>query len=307
MKKALLPICAGILLLAGCKEQDGIGLYGGTAMHSTDTTYMLTGASLASLTTDPHQVLVEEFTGQSCANCPSGHDILEGQDTTHPGRLNYIGLYESGGGSFTEPPPGSANDFESIIAHNIGVYVSGGLVGSIPSALIDRVPDVSDGILVGKGNWITDITTRMANADSVNLSISSSYNGATATIIATVTYTQPVAGTQNLTLDLVEDSIYDYQSDDRTGHSVIDINYLFTNVFRDMITLSPQGDAFLDSLNLKEKGRVFRRIYTYALPTITGHPAIKPAHCRVVGFVSMNGAGGNFEIMQSAQTKLMGP
>jgi hypothetical protein len=146
----------------------------------------------------------------------------------------------------------------------------------------------------------------MANADSVNLKISSTYSGATATIIATVTYTQPVTGTQNLTLDLVEDSIYDYQSDN-SGGAHFDTGYLFTNVFRDMITLSPQGDAFLDSLNVKERGRVFRRIYTYTLPTITGHPAINPAHCRVVGFVSIPGTGGKYEIMQSAQTKLMGP
>ena len=311
MKKVFLPIFVGILLLSGCKEQDGIGLSGGTAVRSTDTTYMLTGSSLASLTTDPHQVLVEEFTGQSCDNCTKGHADLENFDTTHPGSLNYIGLYETNGGSLTQPVPGSANDFENTIAHAIGVYVSGSGVGNFPTAYIDRMPDISDGILVGIGNWDADIITRMAVPDSMNLAISSTYSGNTATIIATVTYTQPVNEKQSLTLDLIEDSIIDFQSADKSvGHTsvkYVDSTYLFTNVFRDMITTAPQGDAILDSVTVKERGRVYKHTYSYTLPTITGHPAINPAHCRVVGFVSVPGTAGNFEIMQSAQTKLMGP
>ena len=310
MRKVLLPVCAGILLLASCKEDDPAINYPKAPVAGTiviDTTYVLSGTDLSSLTTDLHQVLVEEYTGQSCANCPKGHADLEAFDSANPGRLNYIGLYETGVGTLAEPVPGSANDFENVIAHNISVFVSGAVDGSLPSASIDRVPDVVDGIFTPIPDWDPDITARMANPDSVNLSISSTYSGNTATIIATVTYTQPVTGTQNLTLDLVEDSIYDYQYDNRSGHSLTDTNYLFTNVFRDMITTSPQGDAILDSVTVKERGRVYKHSYTYTLPTITGRPAINPAHCRVVGFVSIPGTGGNHEIMQSAQTKLMGP
>ncbi len=306
MKKVLLPVCAGILLLASCKENDPAIDFG---RRAADSTYLLTGAELSGLTTDAHQALVEEFTGQSCANCPAGHADLEAYAAANPGRLNYIGLYEINGGSLTQPPPGAANDFEDSAAYDIGKYVSGASVGSFPTAFIDRVPDVSDGILVSRGNWDGDITTRNAISDSLNLSVSSTYAGSVATITVKVTYTKAVMSAQALSVMLVEDSIIDYQTDNRTGHSLTDSSYLFTNVLRDKIS-ADIGSTILDTIAVKVPGRVFRRIYTYALPTVLkgSHPAaINPAHCRVVAFVSIPGSGGNFEIMQSAQTKLMGP
>ena len=312
MKKSLLLICGGILLLAGCKENNAPINFPKPApvgIVNLDTSYMLTGPALSSLTTDPHQVLIEEFTGQGCVNCPVGHDDLAAFDLAHPGAVNYVCLFPTGGGGLTAPPTGAANDFESPISKAIGVYVSGGVIGSLPSALIDRVPDASDGIVVSRPNWDADATARLAITDSLNMALSSHYSGDTAYIIVTITYTQQVYSPQNLTLDLLEDSIVDYQSDGRAGagRDTIDLHYLFTNVFRDMITTNPQGDAILDTVSVKQRGLVYRHEYFYTLPAIAGHPPINPAHCRVVGFVSIPGSGSKYEILQSAQTKLMGP
>ncbi len=312
MKKSLLLICGGILLLAGCKENNAPINFPKPApvgIVNLDTSYMLTGSALSSLTTDPHQVLIEEFTGQSCSNCPTGHDDLTTLDLSHSGLVNYVCLFPSGGGSLTQPPPGAADDFENPISKAIGVYVSGGVIGTLPTAFIDRVPDASDGIDVSRQNWDADATARLAITDSLNMALSSHYSGDTAYIIVTITYTQPVYSPQNLTLDLVEDSIVDYQSDSRGGplKDTINLHYLFTNVFRDMITTNPQGDAILDTVSVKQRGLVYRHEYFYKLPAIAGgHPPINPAHCRVVGFVSIPGTGGKYEILQSAQAKLMG-
>ncbi len=299
-------MCAGILLLVGCKENDPAIDFGHAA---ADSTYLLTGAALSGLTTDPHQVLVEEFTGQSCANCPAGHADLEAYAAAHPGTLNYIGLYELHGGSLTQPVPGSANDFEDTLAYNIGVHISGTLVGNFPTAFIDCVPDPSDGILVSRSEWDGDITARRAISDSVNLNVSSTYTGSVASIAVTITYTLPMSSKQLVSVMLVEDSIIDRQADNSTGRSLTDTNYVFTNVLRDKIS-AQFGDPVLDTIPLKVPGRVLRKVYTYTLPTVLSgnHPTpINPAHCRVVAFVSLNGAGGDFEILQSAQAPLMKP
>ena len=60
MKKVLLPVCAGILLLASCKENDPAIDFG---RRAADSTYLLTGAELSGLTTDAHQALVGEIQG----------------------------------------------------------------------------------------------------------------------------------------------------------------------------------------------------------------------------------------------------
>jgi Outer membrane protein Omp28 len=306
MKRISFALAAFVLLFASCKENDAPIFTKGSGNVSTilDTTYVLNGAALASLTASPHRVLVEEFSGQSCANCPSGHADLDALATSHPDSFNYVVMYGLTGiyGGLVIPPSGAKNDFEDSVAESIITTVGLGNNPGLPNALIDRTPTGTDGIVIPHQDWDADIVSKFSTPDSVNLSLSSTYSGGKALITATVTYTQNVSTKQNLTLMLVEDSIIDRQADGITT----DTAYMFMSVFRGIVSSPPLGDPILDTMATKERGRVYVHTYSYALPTITGHPAIQPANCRIVGCVNAPGSA-DYHVLQSAQCKLMGP
>jgi hypothetical protein len=244
--------------------------------------------------TDPHNVLVEEFTGQSCSNCPSAHDLLDAIADSNAGRVNVIGLYITDFGQ-TTPPPGSTHDFRSDTASVIGKNIYGG-VGSLPSGGVDRTP-VTGQLLLDRGVWGGIIHNQLNIADSVNLKMESAFDDAssTAKIKATVVYTQPVYTKQNLTVMIVEDSMVDKQE----RPAAVDDNYTFTNVFRGTVTAVPMGDPILDTMALKVPGRRYIRTYTYKLPS-----GYNVKNCRVIGYINSPGTGSDYHVWQSWQCRL---
>jgi hypothetical protein len=294
MKKLLFTICASALLWSGCKEHDTLIDF--SASTSVDTTYLVTAPAAA-----PHQVLVEEFSGQSCPNCPNAHTDLDNISAANPGLVNVVTLYVSGSPQ-TDPPSGAKYDFRDSIALIISGSAIYGGVGSWPSAGIDRTLFGGALLQIGQSSFNGPINTQLAiKDDSVNVSIASAYDSSTeiATITAGVTYTQAVSTPQNLSIMLVEDSMYDLQED----NGAIVSNYLFLDVFRGMAT-AVIGDPLqvTSGNNAKEAGRFFQRVYSYTLPVKS--PAIVPAHCRLIAFVSYAN-GSDLHVMQSAQCKLI--
>src|SRR3954465_6930084 len=124
MKKVLLAL-SSIILFAQCKEHN-IPLDFTHHVGTGDTTYVL--ASSAIPAPDAHNVLIEEFTGASCSNCPPAHDLLEVLEAG--GHVNVVSLYITNF-SQTNPPPDAAYDFRHIIASNIGTGVYGA-IGAMP-------------------------------------------------------------------------------------------------------------------------------------------------------------------------------
>ncbi len=257
--------------------------------QKTDTTYVLSPVPA----TDPHNVLAEEFSGQSCANCPEGSALLNSISYANPRRLNIVTLY-TGGEPQEIPPYGSTHDFRNIAAANIASSVFPGL-SALPTAGIDRI---NDGETFYMASVSGEITTRLSIADSLNLSVSGYYDVATnkVTVSAMVTYTKTMSSTQNISIVIVEDSIIDRQEDGIT----LDTNYQFNNVFRSMITSVPYGDIILPGMTTKEPGQVYLCTYTFSPDT-----SWIMNHCRVIAFV--NGSSSAMPVVQqSAQNNISG-
>ena len=295
MKKSLIAVCFGVWLFAGCKEVPP-DITSSTAAV-TDTTYVGPVPS----STDAHNVLAEEFSGQSCSNCPQGHAVLDTYSVHNPGKLNTIVYYQNGGG-LVDPPAGAIYDFRTAAALALGNAVFPGAGGQLPSGGIDRVP-YSGSIVIGYPDWTAAITNELSVPDSLNLAVSSTYTGSVATIIATMTYTKAMATHQNLSLIVVADSMIDIQE----THSGATPGYVFNDVFVGMVTAIPLGDPILDTMAVKEAGRVVKKVYSYTLPAFAAGGIPSPAHCRVIAFVNAQGTGGDYHVLQSVQCKLMGP
>jgi hypothetical protein len=294
MNRILMAICSCVLL-AGCKEKSPFIV--GTSQVQLDSTYTVSPVPQP----QPHNVLVEEFTGQSCRNCPAGHDLLETIAVAHPKRLNVIALYQNDESGLNIPPIGAAFDFRSNTAKDIAIYVTGTTIGTLPSAFIDRT-----GPSLERSVWVTTVDSRLAVDNSINLSVESNFDtvSGTATIKAILVYTKDVATKQNVSIVVVEDSMVDKHEVPKSlaYPDYINPSYLFTNVFRDMVTAVPAGDPVLDNMAEKKAGQAYWRKYTWKPKSVT--PAIVPQHCRVIAFISST-TTGDTHILQSAQTKLV--
>lgn len=297
MNKLVFPLLAGIVLLASCKENDPPVTLGGGSAAAKDTTYTVTPTPTA----DPHNVLIEAFSGQSCSNCPAGEELLYGTIASSPtGRVNMIGYYFYGGAQTI--PPTANIDLRDSAATKIANNYYGG-ANELPSAGIDRVPDpTSGGLGMLSGSWAGAITTALNTPDSINLTVSSSFdaNTLTATVVTKVIYLQKMTTQQNINVVLVEDSITGIQEYPPFGSpypSGYDSNYVYMNVCRDILTPLPQGAIVLDTASQKTPGLVSQTVYTYHFNASKGW---LPQHCRIIAFVTDN----DHEIMQSEQTKL---
>jgi hypothetical protein len=293
MKQIILALFCAILVLTGCEEKPPVINFG--TPITVDTTFVVSPVPAS----EPHTVLVEEYTGASCTNCPAAHEVLKEIQKDHPGRINVIGLYITGPLQ-SKPPHDAKYDFRHPQATLIANDIYGG-VNILPLGGIDRIAN-NGSIKIERGVWSTIIDTRLAVSDSVNLKIESTYDSVAgeADIRATIVYTSPIAFTHNLSLVLVEDNIIDVQEYPFNDpvHPGFDENYNFTNVFRGMITGAPFGDPVLATLSTKEAGRVVVRNFKYKPQGI-----LNANNCRVIGFVNSTN-GGEYRILKSAQVKM---
>ena len=296
MKQIVLLLLAGSIFMFSCKEKSApIDLL--PAPDKIDTTYLL--SSLPK--TDAHQVLIENFTGATCSNCPGAHEIIHSIDSQYAGKINVLNLFVTDF-SQTLPPIGAVYDFRSAQATSIETSVFGQLPG-MPIASIDRSPTglITNPLFSHPGSWPSIVASRVGSNDNLNLAVSSTYSASTgkASIHVKVTYLQPVSFKQNLSIAIVEDSFIDKQEYfDGVGTGTYPA-YHFNDVFREMVTSVPFGDKILDTLTLKEPKRVYEVTYFYKVPTTYHVP-----NCRVIAFVTTDANAGGATVFQSAQAKL---
>ncbi|MCD6011059.1 MAG: hypothetical protein K0Q79_921 [Flavipsychrobacter sp.] len=294
MNKIILSFICGAAIFfescSGCKENNPPIDFGGRPL--IDTTYTVSPVPTAQV----HNVLVEEFTGANCSNCPAAHDYFNSQVITSGGHVNLIALHYYGSIQ-SKPVAGFTHDFRDSVATQINSTIYNGLL-DLPLAGIDRAP-VSGVVGLSQPKWAGAMATRLAAPSDMNIEITTGANlvDSLDTIFVKVTYTKLVTVPQSLSVAIVEDSMTDIQE---KGLITVD-DYEFDNVFRALVTPVPSGSIL--NLTSKDAGRVFEKAFVYKPRNIT--PAINQQHCRVIAFVHSPGPpAANYEVFQSMQAPL---
>lgn len=197
-------------------------------------------------TPSARSILVEEFSGQLCVNCPDGSAVLEGLqeqygvDTVivvsfHADRINqglkpggrYIGLTTDEGGQL----------FDKYGCN------------SMPSAVFDR----KSGVVNDYNMWNTYATMLLKEPTSLNLSVASSYDESTRSLDVTVTAQLASSATAdlngNIHVWLTEDSIVAPQ---RLKSGSYEFDHVFHNIFRASVN-ALDGDALNMSTTATEE------------------------------------------------------
>jgi hypothetical protein len=218
-------------------------------------------------------VLVEEYTGVTCVNCPPGATELAGLQALYGDKLIIVGIHA---GDFSKPTPLNQFDFRTEDGTNLFNFL--GSPEGYPAAIVNRKAIGNNPlVLVGTSLWAGSIANELEEQETASINMATSFDPATSQLQINTTIL-PLSGYASstgyrFTLMLTESGIVDRQLTP-TGW---DDNYVHKHVLRDIIT-DYRGDVIAEPLI---DGQPITRTHTFTLPTDWD-----PAKCELVGFLS---------------------
>ncbi|MFN7117869.1 MAG: Omp28 family outer membrane lipoprotein [Saprospiraceae bacterium] len=237
----------------------------------------------------PRKVLIEEFSGVRCVNCPAGSEAIENLLTIYKDQLIPISIHA---GFFAPPYPDSKYDFRTPDGNNLLSYLTEPL--GYPSAVVNRKiftgePDIQ----LGQNQWAGYIAQEAAQAPEVTLTLNSTYNNVNRqlNIEVNIKTLEPIEGSDiRLSVALTETNISDVQLTP-TGRVS---DYKHKHVLRDFIT-NYDGNPVPE---IQKDGSTLSKSFTYTLPA-----NYMAENCNIIAFVHLNGE--KKDVLQAEAVKVV--
>lgn len=169
-------------------------------------------------------VLLEEFTGQLCINCPEAHIVIADLLNLYPENLIAVSIH-GGGDAFSYPE--SNRRFNGLRNDDGQAYCDAYGIAALPAGIVNR----KSGVLQ-KDQWPAAIRAEVERPTDLDMQITAtlSEDGAKATISTTLTPYDNIAA--NLQLWVTESGIVARQI---TGNGSYDNKYVHNHVFRGVV------------------------------------------------------------------------
>jgi hypothetical protein len=266
MKKIFsLFIAIGLLFLLSCDKINAP--YNDVDISPVDTTS----------TTKLRKVLIEDFTGHRCVNCPRAAEAVKSIQLLRPGRIIAIGEHVTS--QFAAPGSGIYNiDFRTPVGNSNDSLFKVSVLG-LPSGMVNR--------LLVNGERRIEYTKWGQYADSLlnlpalaYITINTAFDQASRTLTCNLKsdfLADTLTGIYRLVAYLVEDSIVHAQKDNLIPSPSNDSNYVHQHVLRASI-----NGTFGVALNSGpvNSSSTFTNNYTKVLNAIW-----KEKHCKVIAFI----------------------
>lgn len=234
-------------------------------------------ATIEKIPPDPtkqRKVLLEDYTGHRCPNCPAAAIIAHTLAKLYNPRLIVIAVHA---GFFADP---AAFPFEADYRVPEGVqWFNDFNIGSNPMGMIDRKKNSTGTYAVSRDNWADSVAREMRTEQLAAITITSQLNSGRAANVnlgVSVKFKKALEGIYNLSVCILEDSITSAQVDPASPTGV-DLNYVFMDMLRGVV-----NGAYGDLLTVKVDTA---QTYTWNKPGYPLQPVWKPGHCSVVAFV----------------------
>jgi hypothetical protein len=241
-------------------------------------------------TSSPRKVLIEEFTGVRCVNCPAGSALIEDLLAAHGDQLVAVSIHA---GVFAPPYPQSKYDFRTQEGTQIQSYV--GEPFGYPSAVVNRkLFNGESSLQLGSGKWAGFIGLEKGIPPKVKIDVTTAFDSGSRNLQAEVTLfvEETIADADvRLSLYITESGIVDYQL--VPGSTSPKPDYVHKHVLRGTIT-NYDGTPINESL---KAGSQITRTFNYTLPANW-----KEENCKLVTFVSL--AGNNKEVLQAHESSI---
>lgn len=236
--------------------------------------FSATGVSQASawnVSSEPElrNVLIEEFTGIHCPNCPDGQRVVNELKALHPERFFSVAIHA---GYYATPGMGEP-DYTTNIGNVLGNHFQPSF---FPCAVVNRLK-VEDSFIQSRSDWGPMARGIVDRISPVNLWIESSYNCATRTMTVNVEgYMAEDIADPRLNIFLLQSEVLGPQAGGQKEDK-----YPHRHMLRDRVT----SEDFGETLEAK-KGEYFSKTYTYAVPEDFWDVKVEPEHLSLLCFVT---------------------
>lgn len=219
------------------------------------------------------RILVEDYTGHRCGNCPRSHEKLQDLIGIYGNKLVPISMHV---GFFAMPLGQYTKDYRTPAGDDLNTYFGNDNAG-LPNGMINRFTWEGTTTL-GYSLWQQVIDSLLNVELEADVKITNTYNSAANSLDVKVVVTSltDISSKINLAVYIKEDSLVSLQTD--YDHNPVDISgYTHRYVMRGAIN-STWGDVVGETgMSMNQS---LTKTYSYTL-----NSAWNAAHCKVVAFV----------------------
>ncbi|MEL6924197.1 MAG: Omp28-related outer membrane protein, partial [Bacteroidota bacterium] len=236
--------------------------------------------------TGDRKVLIEEFTGVQCVNCPQGSAEIENLIGLYGDQLIAVSIHS---GFFADPFDESRFDFRIEAGEQLEGFL-GEPIG-YPSAVVNRrtVPN-KNSLQAGQALWAGLVANAADEEPLLSLNAEVEYDGSNRElkVVITMLPTATLGEATKLTVMLTENNVSDFQLTPAGKQS----DYKHKHVLRDVLT---RFDG--NSLGDLQKGVLAEQRFEYQISE-----AWNVQQCEIVAFVSK--VGSDKEVLQVVAVKV---
>lgn len=268
-----------ILFLSGCDKVDPP--YTTSNQNSVDTTQIQ----------QVKKVLVEDYTGHLCVNCPAAHDVLAQLIELYPNQIVPVSLHV---GNFAKPLSSSyQKDFRTPEGKALSDFFGNDAAG-LPNGMVNR-REFSGNRILSSDQWGSAISEVLQEPQTMNFNISNTFNSAQRKLSAKVdiSFLQDFTQTLYLCVYLTEDSIVGWQKDNRVDPEDVP-DYVHRHVMRGSLN-GTWGEKIVGTTS--QNRTITMEYNNFQLDT-----SFVPAHCSVVVFAYDS---ASYEIYQADEKAIL--
>ncbi len=234
-------------------------------------------------------VLLEDYTGQNCPNCPKAAIEIDTLKEKFPGKVVYVAVHA---GDFAKPKKAP---FTTDYRTDAGDIYNGTQYFNIPGyprGLINRKDYPTNHAKV-PDKWQSEISTLLDKPPVADLQLMSEFDSKTGKVCIFVKYklSANLTSTYGLTLWLTQDNIVSPQN---VNGTIVD-KYTFNHMLRTSFT-DPWGVS-VDA----GTGQSTEVKYQYTIASDYRKIECVPKDCHIVGFIYDK---SNYEVLQAAEVKV---
>jgi hypothetical protein len=264
-----------------------------------ETPYIKTTTGPDTTAAKERKVLIEDFTGQKCGNCPTAAVTINTIKGIHGDQVISIAVHAN-----FYAVPGAAPytyDFRTNEGNDYDAFFQ---PPSFPNGMINRMDYPGGTHWKSVSTWSTLVDDLLALPPSADIQITNNYNSTSRVLNTSIRseFLTSLSGSYKLVVLLTEDSIVKPQTDYSQPVGQQDVlNYVHRHALRDGITGS-WGDALVSGTIAA--GDTAVKSYSYTLPaTFPATNGIAPDEnqCYVIAYVY---DAATYEILQVEEKKI---
>lgn len=203
------------------------------ACDKIEAPYKKTGSVIPE--TPTKKVLLEDYTGHNCVNCPAAAKLALSLQQLYGERMIMMTVHS---GFFARPASAPFNtDYRTPAGEAWDQFFAISNVGN-PNGMINR-KSTAGNYVVGPGNWGTRIAEIIDDEAVVKLDLNTTYNSATRKldINLSASFVAALAGEFKLIVCILEDSLISAQknNDASVGTTPTILNYVHRHVLRENV------------------------------------------------------------------------